>query len=423
MRLTIFQLENWREIGATLARNKTRTFLTAFGIFWGTAMLAMLLGGAEGFKGIMSRNFAGLATNMGGMGSNPRSISYMGFNKGSYWTLTTEDVDDIRRIAPAIEYSSAINGRGVTGVYSVRSKAAQAMGIEPEYGNIMLPVIYEGRFINARDYSETRKVVVLGRNIASELFGNESPIGKRLSLNGVYFTCIGVAGQVGEASIMGRIDDNYIIPGSTLRQAFNQGNSVGFFIYTAPAGHKPDENEAAIRRFLSGRHAIHPADSQAFWFMDLSEMFDQINSIFMGIAILAGFVGAGSLLAGVIGVGNIMWIVVKERTHEFGHTPRNRGHPGRHHRAGVERERVADPRSRYCRRMLRYHSARYCRLLHYRPHARQGRLRNLFRPRPCHRGHVLRPRQRGRHTTGHQGHAYQTHRGPQGQINLIFRNL
>ena len=117
---------------------------------------------------------------------------------------------------------------------------------------------------------------------------------------------------------MGRIDDNYIIPGSTLRQAFNQGNSVGFFIYTAPAGHKPDENEAAIRRFLSGRHAIHPADSQAFWFMDLSEMFDQINSIFMGIAILAGFVGAGSLLAGVIGVGNIMWIVVKERTHEFG---------------------------------------------------------------------------------------------------------
>ena len=318
MRLTIFQLENWREIGATLARNKTRTFLTAFGIFWGTAMLAMLLGGAEGFKGIMSRNFAGLATNMGGMGSNPRSISYMGFNKGSYWTLTTEDVDDIRRIAPAIEYSSAINGRSVTGVYSVRSKAAQAMGIEPEYGKIMLPVIYEGRFINARDYSETRKVVVLGRNIASEPFGNESPIGKRLSLNGVYFTCIGVAGQVGEASIMGRIDDNYIIPGSTLRQAFNQGNSVGFFIYTAPAGHKPDENEAAIRRFLSGRHAIHPADSQAFWFMDLSEMFDQINSIFMGIAILAGFVGAGSLLAGVIGVGNIMWIVVKERTHEFG---------------------------------------------------------------------------------------------------------
>lgn len=318
MRLTIFQPENWREIAATLSRNKTRTFLTAFGIFWGTAMLAMLVGGADGFKGMMSRNFAGLATNMGGMGSNSRSISYMGFNKGSYWNLTTEDVEDIRRIAPAIEYSSAMNGRSVTGVYSTRSKAAQAMGIEPDYAKIMLPRIYEGRFINARDCSENRKVVVLGRNIATELFGNESPIGKRVSLNGVYFTCIGVAGQLGEASIMGRIDDSYTIPGTTLRQAFNQGNVIGFFIYTAPEGHKPSENEMPIRRFLSGRHAIHPDDSRAFWFMDMSEMFEMVNGLFLGIAILAGFVGAGSLLAGVIGVGNIMWIIVKERTHEFG---------------------------------------------------------------------------------------------------------
>ena len=65
MKLTIFDIENWREIGATLARNKTRTLMTAFGIFWGTAMLAMLWGGAQGFRGYMSRNFAGLSTNMG----------------------------------------------------------------------------------------------------------------------------------------------------------------------------------------------------------------------------------------------------------------------------------------------------------------------------------------------------------------------
>lgn len=318
MRLTIFQFENWREIGATLARNKTRTFLTAFGIFWGTAMLAILTGGASGLKGMISREFSGFATNMGAMQSNTRSIPYLGFNKGSYWTLTSEDIADIRRVAPAIEYSCALNGTSVSGVYSTRSKTAQTMGIEAEYSKIMLPRIYQGRFINARDCDETRKVVVLGRNIATEFFGNESPIGKRLSLNGVYFTVIGVAGQLGDASIMGRIDDMYIIPGTTLRQAFNRGNEVDIFVYTAPQGHKPSENEPAIRRFLSGRHAIHPDDDRAFWFMDISENFEMINGLFFGIALLAGFVGAGSLLAGVIGVGNIMWIIVKERTHEFG---------------------------------------------------------------------------------------------------------
>lgn len=317
-RPAIFQLENWREIGATLSRNRTRTFLTAFGIFWGTAMLALLMGGAAGFKGMMSRNFAGMATNMGAMGANSRSISYKGFNKGSYWSLTTDDVEGIRRIAPALEYSSGMSGTSVTGYYSTRSKSAQVIGVEPEYANIMQPVIYDGRFINERDYREGRKVVVLGRNIAAALFGNESPVGKRVSLSGVYCTVIGVAGQLSNASVMGRIDDSYIMAASAVRRAFNQGDNVSFFVYTAPPGHTPQENEPAIRRFLSSRHSIHPDDDHAFWFMDISEMFEQINGMFMGIAILALFVGAGSLMAGVIGVGNIMWIIVKERTHEFG---------------------------------------------------------------------------------------------------------
>ena len=81
MKLAIFDIENWREIGATLARNKTRTLLTAFGIFWGTAMLAMLLGGSQGLEGIMRRQFAGFATNTGGAFTGTTSIAYRGFNK------------------------------------------------------------------------------------------------------------------------------------------------------------------------------------------------------------------------------------------------------------------------------------------------------------------------------------------------------
>ena len=65
MKISVFDRDNWREIGASLARNKTRTFLTAFGIFWGTAMLALLMGGADGLKGMMSRQFAGFSTNLG----------------------------------------------------------------------------------------------------------------------------------------------------------------------------------------------------------------------------------------------------------------------------------------------------------------------------------------------------------------------
>ena len=76
MKNPIFDIDNWSEIGATLARNKTRTFLTAFGIFWGTAMLAMLWGGAAGLKGMLMRNFNNIASNMAVIAPGRTSISY-----------------------------------------------------------------------------------------------------------------------------------------------------------------------------------------------------------------------------------------------------------------------------------------------------------------------------------------------------------
>lgn len=93
MKLTIFDLENWKEIGATLMRNKTRTFLTGFGIFWGVAMLAMLTGGARGGEDMLKRNFAGFATNTAGMVANRTSMPYKGYQKGRTWMMDLTDVE------------------------------------------------------------------------------------------------------------------------------------------------------------------------------------------------------------------------------------------------------------------------------------------------------------------------------------------
>lgn len=315
---SIFDIENWREITATLARNKTRTFLTAFGIFWGTAMLAMLWGGSQGFKGVMSRNFDGFATNMGAVWSGRRGISYKGFNKGSSWDMTVQDIENIRRTAPYIDKSSMMYNSWVNASYADKSKGCSVLGVEDTYTDLMEPVVYEGRFINESDLRSGAKVAVIGRNMATELFGSESPIGKAVNLGNVYFTIVGVAGQRGEATIMGRVDDSCILPASTMRRTFNRGNTVDAFMYTSAPNHKPSDNERSIRRTLALAHSIHPDDERAMYFMDVSEMFDMVNGLFLGISLLALFVGAGSLMAGVIGVGNIMWIIVKERTHEFG---------------------------------------------------------------------------------------------------------
>lgn len=318
MRNPIFDIDNWREIGATLARNKTRTFLTAFGIFWGTAMLAMLLGGAEGLEGMLKRNFQGFSTNMAFAGSGRTSMSYKGFNKGMSWDITDRDIEDIIRITPHIDALSRMTQAGVTVVAGSQSKSCSAMGVEADFSKIQIPVLYSGRFINSSDVKQSLKVAVLGKNVAGELFGSASPVGKSVNINGIYFTVIGVAGQKGEASIGGRMDDSVVLPFTTLRRAFYPGTNVGYFVFNAAQGYTPTQLKPYIDRVFKANHPINPKDDNYMWFGDVSERFKMVDNLFLGVSILAFFVGFGTLLAGIIGVGNIMWIIVKERTQEIG---------------------------------------------------------------------------------------------------------
>lgn len=182
MKNPIFDIDNWREIGAILARNKTRTFLTAFGIFWGTAMLAMLWGGASGLEGMMKRNFQGFATNLGGVFPNRTTKPYKGFNKGLSWSLDDNDVTYFRRVCPYLEYSSTLTFNVASMTYKDKTNAGQVQGVEGDYFKMQIPIIYEGRALNSSDVSGYRKVAVIGKNVADELFGNDSAVGKFIEI-------------------------------------------------------------------------------------------------------------------------------------------------------------------------------------------------------------------------------------------------
>ena len=319
MKNPIFDLDNWREIGATLSRNKTRTFLTAFGIFWGTAMLAMLWGGASGLKGMLLRNFDGFATNMAAVIGDRTTMSYKGFNKGMPVRLTQMDLDAIRRGVKHIESSSGLVGKQVNVAFNTVSKTGvYCQGVEPDYFNIQIPVIHFGRSINASDVMNEKKVVLLGKNISNQLFGDQNPVGNFININGVYFQVIGVASQTAEASIQERVEDSLYIPENVMRRAFSMGNNIDFMVFTAEPGYDPSDVFPNIMRVLRSNHPIHPDDDQAVFLMNIAEQFKMVDNLFLGVSLLALFVGAGTLIAGIIGVGNIMWIIVKERTQEIG---------------------------------------------------------------------------------------------------------
>lgn len=318
MKNPIFDIENWREIGTTLAQNKTRTFMTAFGIFWGTAILALLIGGSAGLKSFMSRNFEGFATNVAIVFPGRTTVPYAGFNKGMPLELNINDVMNIRRAVPQIENSSAVNFMWANALYGQKKSNAQLTGVESGYDKIFVPIIVSGRFINEADNANNRKVCVIGKKVSEELFGTGDAVGKEISINDIYYKVIGVAAQTSEISFGAQLDESIVIPFNTMNSAYNRGEDVNMFMMTFKSGYAPGDYEQLIRRQIINNHPISPDDPGALHYFDVSEQFKMVDNVFLGISLLAIFVGVGTLLSGIIGVGNIMWIIVRERTHEIG---------------------------------------------------------------------------------------------------------
>ncbi len=189
----------------------------------------------------------------------------------------------------------------------------------PAFAEINEPKIYSGRFINEADEAQARKVVVLGKKIANEIFPSDAdPVGKTVLVNGVTYSVIGVAGNLGEANINGPIDEKAVMPSTTFRKAFARADKVDFITFVANDGVRIRDILPRIRSVLYRRHNINPSDESAVWVIDISEMFENMSSLLTGLDFLALFIGLSSLLAGIIGVGNIMWVIVKERTQEIG---------------------------------------------------------------------------------------------------------
>ena len=318
MKNPVFDIENWREIGTTLAQNKTRTFMTAFGIFWGTAILALLIGGSEGLKHFMSRNFEGFATNAAAIFPGRTTKSYGGFNKGMDVELNLQDAVNLRRALPSLSHSSSVVFQWANALYGQKKSNAQLTGVEKDYNKIFEPIVYEGRFINEADDVNFRKVCVIGKKVAEELFGTGSAVGKEIQLNNIYYKVIGVIGQTSEINIGAKMDESIFIPYNTMRRSYNLGNRIHIFMMTFRNGCKPGDYERLVRHVIASNHPIAPDDDGAISYFNISEMFEMVDNVFAGITLLALFVGIGTLLSGVIGVGNIMWIIVRERTHGIG---------------------------------------------------------------------------------------------------------
>ncbi|MCP3894334.1 MULTISPECIES: ABC transporter permease [Bacteroides] len=313
-------IDSCEEILLTITRNKTRSLLTAFGVFWGIFMLVALIGGGQGMQNMMQKNFEGFATNSGFIWPQKTGEAYKGFRKGRWWSLNNDDVERVRKNVEGMAVvTPTVNRWGSTAIYGDKKYSVIAKGLYPEYDQIETQQMSYGRFINDVDVSEARKVCVIGKRVYESLFkAGEDPCGKFVRVDGIYYRVVGVCVSEGNININGQASESVVLPFSTMQQAYNLGHNVDMICFTVKPGVKVSSLQPDIERVVKEPHLISPDDKQAVMLLNAEAMFSMVDNLFIGIRILIWMVGLGTLLAGAIGVSNIMMVTVKERTTEIG---------------------------------------------------------------------------------------------------------
>ena len=313
-------IDTWEEIIVTITRNKTRSFLTAFGVFWGIFMLVALLGGGNGMKNMMYSNFEGFASNSCFVWPQRTGEAYKGFSKGRWWRLENDDVTRLKMGVPGIDViTPTINRWGALAVFDDKKSSCITKGLYPNYNEIEWQSMLYGRFINDVDIIEGRKVCVIGKRVYTDLFhSGTNPLGQHIRVDGIYYQIVGVCISSGGMEINGRADESVVLPFTTMQRTYNYGNSFDLLCMTAKPGIKISELQPKIEEIIKRGHYIHPDDKQAVMLLNAEAMFQLVDNLFLGINVLILMVGLGTLLAGAIGVSNIMMVTVKERTTELG---------------------------------------------------------------------------------------------------------
>ncbi|MCX2738329.1 ABC transporter permease [Pontibacter anaerobius] len=316
----MIDIDKWTEIYNTVKKHKLRTALTAFGVFWGIFMLVVLLGAGKGLEnGVMSE--FNIAKNAVFIWTQRTSVPYMGLKAGRTIQMTNDDVAAIKAKVPEVGVVAPSNQLwGDFAVnYQDKSSAFTVNGETPEVLFVKPLIIKTGRFVNDIDIQEKRKVAVVGPRVLEVLFPNEkNPLGKYISIKGSYFQVVGTFDPVGKGEDIVEESKIIYIPQTALQQTFNQVNKVGFMAMVPKPGVPAAVIEEKVKTLLMERHQVAPTDLKAFGSANVEKEYQDIQGLFIGISGFSWLVSIGTIIAGIIGVGNIMLIVVKERTKEIG---------------------------------------------------------------------------------------------------------
>jgi len=308
-----------RQLWRDLRTQKLRTFLTLFGIVWGTTAVSLLLAFGVGLKHQQIRRVKGLGDRIVIAWPGLTSVPYNGLGKGRKIRVAEEDIEAVRAQSTQITGISSEYRKELKVRVGAKTFNVGVSGVNPFFGDVRNLIPQQGgRFLDPLDVSGERRVAFVGDKLAADMFGSASAVGKSVFIQDAPFLVIGVQKpKIQNSSYGGRDANKIYVPASTMRVLIGQKYCNNIIFQPKPS--RPSKEAIAeVRGILARRTGFAPSDEEALSIWDTTEAFHFFDVFFLAFNLFLGILGVLTLVVGGIGVSNIMNVIVDERTREIG---------------------------------------------------------------------------------------------------------
>jgi putative ABC transport system permease protein len=301
-----------------LRRNKMRSVLTALGIIIGVGAVIAMVGIGNGAKAQVEAQIASLGQNVILIFSGSTTSSGIRTGWGGAGTLKIEDAEAIRREVPGVVGVSEEVVSTTQVAAGNQNWFTRIFGESADYFDIRQWPLADGAPFTAQDVRSANKVCVIGRTTATQIYGNENPIGQILRIKNVPFTITGVLTPKGLSPQGVDQDDIVVMPYTSAMKRVIGGTTLrNINVQIGDPGQIPAAQQQIIN-LLRQRHNIRPGRDDDFTVRTQQEIAEAATAASKVMTVLLGAIAGVSLLVGGIGIMNIMLVSVTERTREIG---------------------------------------------------------------------------------------------------------